>query len=65
MTNVFEHKTFARRTLRELRLLRLLKHENIVSIKTIILPKSRAGFNDLYVVFELMDADLTTILKGQ
>jgi mitogen-activated protein kinase 1/3 len=37
----FEHKIFAKRTLRELRLLKLLKHENIINIETIILPKSR------------------------
>ena len=37
----FEHKIFAKRTLRELRLLRLLNHENIIGIQTIILPKSR------------------------
>ena len=37
----FEHKIFTKRTLRELRLLRLLKHENIIGINTILLPKSR------------------------
>ena len=37
----FEHKIFAKRTLRELRLLKLLRHENIINIETIILPKSR------------------------
>lgn len=41
MTNTFEHKIFARRVLRELKLLRLLKHENIVEIKNIILPTAR------------------------
>lgn len=40
----FEHKIFAKRTLRELRLLKLLKHENIINIETIILPKSREEF---------------------
>lgn len=45
----FEHKIFAKRTLRELRLLKLLKHENIINIETIILPKSREEFEDVYV----------------
>jgi len=44
----FEHKIFAKRTLRELRLLKLLKHENIINIETIILPKSREEFEDVY-----------------
>lgn len=43
----FEHKIFAKRTLRELRLLKLLKHENIINIETIILPKSREEFEDV------------------
>jgi len=43
----FEHSTFTRRTLRELKILRLLQHENIISIKTIQLPKSREGFDDM------------------
>ena len=43
----FEHKFFAKKTLRELRLLRLLKHENIINIETIILPKSREEFEDM------------------
>jgi serine/threonine protein kinase len=47
----FEHKIFAKRTLRELRLLKLLKHENIINIETIILPKSREEFEDVYVYF--------------
>lgn len=43
----FEHKIFAKRTLRELRLLKLLKHENIINVETIILPKSREEFEDV------------------
>ena len=43
----FEHKIFAKRTLRELRLLKLLKHENIINIETIILPKSREEFEEV------------------
>lgn len=44
----FEHKIFTKRTLRELRLLRLLRHENIIGINTILLPKSREEFEDMY-----------------
>jgi serine/threonine protein kinase len=50
----FEHKIFTKRTLRELRLLKLLKHENvskdiikIIGVDTIILPKSREDFEDM------------------
>jgi len=37
----FEHKIFTKRTLRELKILRLLRHENVIGVKTILLPKSR------------------------
>lgn len=37
----FEHKIYAKRTLRELKVLRLLQHDNIINIETLILPKSR------------------------
>ena len=32
----FEHKVFAQRTLRELKIMRLLQHDNVLSIKTIL-----------------------------
>lgn len=54
----FEHKIFTKRTLRELKLLRLLKHENIIGTNTILLPKSREEFEDIFVVSELMETDL-------
>ena len=60
----FEHKVFTRRTLRELRICRLMKHDNVMGIKTILLPKSREEFNDLYVVSELMQTDLSSIIKS-
>lgn len=50
--------------MRELRLLKLLKHENIINIETIILPKSREDFEDVYVISEMMDTDLTSIIKS-
>lgn len=61
----FEHKIFTKRTLRELRLLRLLKHENIIGINEILLPKCREEFEDIYVVSELMETDLAQIIKSE
>lgn len=61
----FEHKIFAKRTLRELKLLRLLKHENILEIKEIMLPPSREKFEDIYYVAEYMETDLGYIIKSK
>lgn len=62
--NAFENLTDARRTLREIKLLRHLKHENIIAVKDIMKPVSRDKFNDVYVVYELMDTDLHQIIRS-
>ena len=57
--NSFELKTYTKRTLRELRLQRILKHENvsiyianyfpkIIGIEEILLPKNREEFKEMY-----------------
>ena len=60
----FEHKVFAQRTLRELKIMRLLQHDNVIGIKTILKPKSRKEFKEIYVVSELMETDLAQIIKS-
>lgn len=60
----FEHKVFTKRTLRELKMLRLLAHENVIGITTLLLPRSREGFDEIYVVSELMESDLASIIKS-
>jgi len=62
--NAFEHLTFAKRTLRELRILRHLSHENLIDIRHVFLPGAKESFNDIYVVSELMETDLASILKS-
>mmetsp|Transcript_13464 Transcript_13464/g.29514 ORF Transcript_13464/g.29514 Transcript_13464/m.29514 type:complete len:420 (-) Transcript_13464:44-1303(-) len=63
--NAFEHLTFAKRTLRELKILRNLRHENLIDIRMVFLPDSKEKFEDIYVVSELMETDLASILKSQ
>ncbi|GLU04009.1 hypothetical protein SLE2022_211760 [Rubroshorea leprosula] len=62
--NIFEHISDAARILREIKLLRLLRHPDIVEIKHIMLPPSRRDFKDIYVVFELMESDLHQVIKA-
>nr|CAB3460709.1 unnamed protein product [Digitaria exilis] len=62
--NIFEHLSDAARILREIKLLRLLRHPDIVEIKHVMLPPSRRDFRDIYVVFELMDTDLHQVIKA-
>lgn len=41
----FDHKVFALRTLRELKIMRLLDHDNILSIQSILMPESLENFD--------------------
>ena len=60
----FEHKVFMQRTLRELKIQRLLQHENILGIRTILKPRSREDFSNIYIVSDLMETDLGAIIKS-
>ncbi len=62
---VLEETPEATRTLRELKFLRLLSdHENIISIKDVLLPGERDRFNDVFLVLELMPTDLSRVLRA-
>jgi mitogen-activated protein kinase 1/3 len=62
--NAFDNLTDARRTLREIKLLRHLRHENIIAVRDIMKPPSKDKFNDVYLVYELMDTDLHQIIRS-
>ncbi|KAL0797929.1 hypothetical protein Bca101_053103 [Brassica carinata] len=64
INDVFDHVSDATRILREIKLLRLLRHPDVVEIKHIMLPPSRREFRDIYVVFELMESDLHQVIKA-
>lgn len=53
----------AKRSLREIKLLRSLKHENIISIIDMFLPESR-NFEDIYIVQEFMETDLHKVIQS-
>lgn len=44
--------------------MRLLDHDNVLSIKTILKPESLEKFDQIYVVSELMETDLSQIIKS-
>ena len=61
---IFQSRTLAKRTLRELRLLRLFEHENVVKIKSVLKPLDSESFSEIYVVFEIMETDLAQIIRS-
>ncbi|ONK79238.1 uncharacterized protein A4U43_C01F4330 [Asparagus officinalis] len=64
IANAFDNKIDAKRTLREIKLLRHMDHENVVAIRDIIPPPVRDSFNDVYIAYELMDTDLHQIIRS-
>eukprot|EP00292_Cryptomonas_paramecium_P010476 CAMPEP_0113676160 /NCGR_PEP_ID=MMETSP0038_2-20120614/8479_1 /TAXON_ID=2898 /ORGANISM="Cryptomonas paramecium" /LENGTH=261 /DNA_ID=CAMNT_0000593139 /DNA_START=38 /DNA_END=820 /DNA_ORIENTATION=+ /assembly_acc=CAM_ASM_000170 len=53
------------RILRELKLLRHVRgHENFISIRDIVLFPGSKAFRDIYIVTDVMDTDLSKILKS-
>eukprot|EP01017_Pseudomicrothorax_dubius_P045941 TRINITY_DN8029_c0_g2_i2.p1 TRINITY_DN8029_c0_g2~~TRINITY_DN8029_c0_g2_i2.p1 ORF type:complete len:328 (-),score=95.91 TRINITY_DN8029_c0_g2_i2:288-1271(-) len=56
----------AKRVLREIRLLRCLKHPNIIELKNICFEEAAGqDFPDIYLVTELMDVDLHKLIKSK
>jgi len=61
---IFQSRTLAKRTLREMRLLRQFSHENIIKLRSILQPSDLRYYTDLYLVFEIMDTDLAQIIRS-
>ncbi|XP_025089075.1 mitogen-activated protein kinase 1-like [Pomacea canaliculata] len=61
----FEHQTYCQRTLREIKILNRLKHENIIDIRDILRAASQAEMKDVYIVQCLMETDMYKLLKTQ
>ena len=53
------------RIIRELRFLRLLQHPNIIAVRDVLLPSHRAAFDSIYIVFELLDTDLSHLIRSK
>lgn len=97
ISNAFDNRIDAKRTLREIKLLRHMNHENVsffslhlcnqktvfyssyfvsiltfslvfvqqvIAIRDIIRPPKKEAFNDVYIVYELMDTDLHQIIRS-
>jgi len=61
--NIFEHRSLAKRTLRELKFLRYFQHENILSVERVMRPHNE-NFNNIYLVSELMETDLACVIRS-
>uniref|UniRef100_A0A3P8WUZ8 Mitogen-activated protein kinase n=1 Tax=Cynoglossus semilaevis TaxID=244447 RepID=A0A3P8WUZ8_CYNSE len=65
ISNAFEVVTNAKRTLRELKILKHFKHDNIIAIQDILQPNlPHSAFKSVYVVLDLMESDLHQIIHS-
>ncbi|XP_075034938.1 mitogen-activated protein kinase 7 isoform X2 [Mixophyes fleayi] len=63
--NAFDMVTNAKRTLRELKILKHFKHDNVIAIKDILKPSvPYSEFKSVYVVLDLMESDLHQIIHS-
>ncbi|XP_068453436.1 mitogen-activated protein kinase 14A isoform X1 [Clinocottus analis] len=66
LSRPFQSIIHAKRTYRELRLLKHMKHENVIGLLDVFSPAtSLKEFSDVYLVTHLMGADLNNIVKCQ
>ncbi|KAL8152228.1 hypothetical protein V2J09_009988 [Rumex salicifolius] len=64
IANAFDNYMDAKRTLREIKLLRHFDHENIIGLRDVVPPPVRREFTDVYIATELMDTDLHQIIRS-
>lgn len=65
MARVFDDLVDGKRILRELKVLGMVKHPNLLSMQVFLRPVDRETFEDVYVVTDLWDSDLHKIIKSQ
>ncbi|XP_006138263.1 mitogen-activated protein kinase 9 isoform X2 [Pelodiscus sinensis] len=63
LSRPFQNQTHAKRAYRELVLLKCVNHKNIINLLNVFTPqKSLEEFQDVYLVMELMDANLCQVI---
>jgi mitogen-activated protein kinase 1/3 len=63
--NVFDVFENAKRIFREISILRVLDHPNVIPIVHLERPADLATFTDLYVIFEAMDTDMAKLIRDE
>ena len=61
----FEDVVDAKRVLREIKILKFFEHENIIELLDIQRPPSPTGYDDVYIITDLMEADLHQLIYSR
>ncbi|KAK2717607.1 stress-activated protein kinase JNK-like isoform X2 [Artemia franciscana] len=64
LSRPFQNVTHAKRAYREFKLMKLVNHKNIIGLLNAFTPQKSLGeFQDVYLVMELMDANLCQVIQ--
>jgi len=61
----FDDLVDAKRILREIRLLSYFDHDNIITLLDIEKPSGRSGYEDIYIITDLMETDLHRVIYSK
>jgi mitogen-activated protein kinase 1/3 len=64
MVHIFDNTTNAKRLLREIKILRMLKHANVIRFRGILPPSNPHNFSDLLIVFDFVETDLQKLIHS-
>jgi mitogen-activated protein kinase 1/3 len=65
LVGIFDDLIDGRRILREVKVLTALRHPNILRLRDILKPEEPATMSDVYLVTDLMEADLQFIIRSK
>jgi mitogen-activated protein kinase 1/3 len=64
ITNAFEDLIDAKRIYREIKLLKFLKHDNIINLIDLPIPDNK-NFEDIYIITDLMETDIHRVIYSK
>jgi hypothetical protein len=61
----FEDLIDAKRIVREIKLLKFFDHENIIGLVDVQKPPSKTGYEDIYIITDLMETDMHRVIYSR
>jgi hypothetical protein len=61
----FEDLIDAKRIVREIKLLKFFEHENIIALIDVAKPPAQTGYEDIYIITDLMETDMHRVIYSR
>ena len=61
----FEDLIDAKRIVREIKLLKFFDHENVIALIDVYKPPSPTGYEDIYIITDLMETDMHRVIYSR